>query len=160
MLGLSRFSGKDKCDFQLGLLNDVSRVPQNSSGCAWTMTPRGVLEECNSHSSWGASKISMPESPGCMAKLTFSSKTSFCNRELGGNDSAGWWREIPCRVWLYLYYICPWSKPGLRDWWSQAETATGNVLKLGIWMDVDLRWRLHLHPCGLLVEIASLHPKI
>lgn len=90
MLCLSCFSGEDQCDFQVGLLNDVPCVPQNSWGCAWTMTPRGVLEECNCRSSWGASKISMPESPSGMAKLTCSSKTSFCNWELGGNNSAGW----------------------------------------------------------------------
>lgn len=160
MLGLSPFSGEDERAFQLGLLGNVSWVSQKSWGFAWIMTARGVLEDCNPCSSWRVSKIPMPGSPHCRGNITCSSKTYFYNRETGGDNSTGWWRETPYRVWLCPYCVCPWSEPGLRDGWPQAETPTGSVLKLGIWMGVDLCWRLCLHLFGLVVETEVLYHKI
>lgn len=146
--------------FPVGVLENVPCVPPKSWGFAWTTTARGLLEECNFCSSWRASKIPVPGSPRCRGKITCSPKASFYNRETGGNNSTGWWRETPCRVWLYPYCVCPWGEPGRRDRWSQAETPTGNVLKLGIWTGVDLCWRLCLHLFGLVVETEVLYPKI
>lgn len=83
---LALFAGQDQCTFQLKQLSNVQCVPQSSWGCAWPTTPWGVIIPI-------APKTPMPGCPGCRDEFSFSPETSFCNRELGGNNSAGWCRR-------------------------------------------------------------------